>query len=84
MDYVIISGLIAGSLTTFSYLPQLLKALKTKSTRDLSVYWLAALTLGLVFWIAYGYFISSFPVIFFNVILIIITIWLLILKFKYR
>lgn len=80
----VILGVLAGSFTTFSYLPQLAKALKTKSTGDLSLYWLSAMSIGLVFWIIYGYMISSFPVIFFNLILIIITLWLLALKLKYK
>jgi MtN3 and saliva related transmembrane protein len=75
---------MAGSLTTFSYLPQLIKAIKTKSTKDLSTHWLYALTIGLFFWIAYGYLISSIPVVLFNVILAFITIWLLVLKAKYK
>ena len=81
---ITIIGLMAGSLTTFSYLPQLVKVLKTKSAKDLSVHWLYALTIGLVFWIVYGYLISSLPVMLFNVILILITIWLLVLKARYK
>ena len=81
---VTIIGLVAGSLTTFSYLPQLIRVLKTKSTKDLSKHWLYALTIGIFLWIIYGYFIASVPVVLFNAILILITIWLLILKSKYK
>lgn len=83
MEYVVILGFTAGLLTTFSYLPQVLKTLKTKSARDLSIHWLSIMTIGSVFWMIYGYFISSFPLIFFNMVLIVMTACLLVSKFKY-
>jgi uncharacterized protein with PQ loop repeat len=44
----------AAVLTSFSYGPQVRKALLRRSTADLSLNTLVALTAGLIAWIAYG------------------------------
>ena len=55
---------MAGSIiVTVSYLPQTIKTVRTKSTGDLSLGWLSALTAGLVLYTSYGISISSIPVI---------------------
>ncbi|MFZ0927190.1 MAG: SemiSWEET transporter [Syntrophobacteraceae bacterium] len=56
-------GLLAGFLTTSSAFPQLVKSYKTKSTKDLSLWFLTALLSGVALWIVYGFAISNVPVI---------------------
>jgi MtN3 and saliva related transmembrane protein len=56
-------GLLAGFLTTSSAFPQLVKSYKTKSTKDLSFWFLAAIVLGVALWIVYGFAVSDVPVI---------------------
>jgi MtN3 and saliva related transmembrane protein len=82
MDYVIL-GYIAGFLTTFSLLPQILEVLKTKSTKDLSPEWLFASLAGYALWEAYGVGIGSMPLMLYNVISITLIIVLLACKKKY-
>jgi MtN3 and saliva related transmembrane protein len=47
-------GLLAGALTTGCWLPQLLRAWRTRSTEDLSWAYLAVLGLGIALWLVYG------------------------------
>lgn len=47
-------GACAAMLTSLSYLPQVRKAWPRGSTADLSLKMLAALTTGLLLWVAYG------------------------------
>ena len=55
MQYgVYILGMLAAALTSFSYLPQLRKAIPRNSTSDLSLKMLAALSTGLCLWVVYG------------------------------
>ena len=56
-------GLAGSIIVTVSYLPQTIKTVRTKSTGDLSLGWLSALTAGLVLYTSYGISISSIPVI---------------------
>lgn len=54
-------GLLAGFLTTGSAFPQLVKSYRTKSTRDLSLWYLTVILSGVTLWIAYGFAISDVP-----------------------
>ena len=55
-------GYFAAILTTFAFLPQLIKTLKTKKADDVSLVTLIMFICGVVFWIIYGYAISSLPI----------------------
>jgi MtN3 and saliva related transmembrane protein len=55
MQYgIYILGMLAIALTSFSYLPQLKKAMQRDSTSDLSLEMLVALSAGLCLWVVYG------------------------------
>jgi MtN3 and saliva related transmembrane protein len=83
MDNTTLIGLAAGTLTTISFLPQVIKAWKTKSTKDISIGMYSALSVGLSLWIFYGFAIYSTPVIFTNVISLILALVVLLLKIKH-
>ncbi|MBC8278521.1 MAG: SemiSWEET transporter [FCB group bacterium] len=77
-------GLIAGFLTSTGFLPQFLKALKTKSTSDISAPMLLILAAGIILWLVYGLLVSAFPVIIANVLSLTFVTAILILKIKYK
>lgn len=47
-------GLVAGTCTTLSFLPQVLRTLRSRHARDLSAAWLLIFGLGTAMWLAYG------------------------------
>ncbi len=49
-----IFGIIASALTTFSLLPQLIKIIKEKEAKDISLVMLFVLMAGVSCWIYYG------------------------------
>jgi MtN3 and saliva related transmembrane protein len=53
MDTVTVLGLIAGSLTTLSFAPQVARAWRTGSTADLSLLMLVVFLAGVLLWIVY-------------------------------
>ena len=59
-------GLLAGALTTSSAFPQLIKSYRTRSTADLSLWFLIVLLSGVTLWIVYGVAVSDFPLIIAN------------------
>lgn len=77
-------GFIAGFLTSTGFLPQFLKALKTKSTSDISAPMLIILGIGVILWIVYGVMVTAFPVIIANVLSLSLITSILILKMKYK
>lgn len=84
MDWTNVLGLIAGSLTTFAFLPQLMKVLRTKSTKDISLYTLVIFCTGIFFWLIYGISLKAFPIILTNFVTLILNLMIVRLKIKYE
>lgn len=66
MDIVTALGLVAGTLTTAAFVPQVVRTWKTKSAKDLSLPMLVSFTTGVLCWLIYGIWIDSLPIIFTN------------------
>lgn len=82
MDNNLIIGLIAASLTTFAFLPQSIKAIKTKHTADLSLLMLIMLEVGIVIWIIYGLLEKDIPLLAANSVSFVLITITLILKIR--
>ncbi|WP_298924227.1 SemiSWEET transporter [uncultured Allomuricauda sp.] len=79
-----IIGLIAATLTTSSFIPQVYKAWKYKSTKDISLVMYLILFIGSVLWLYYGLMIQSVPVIMANGITSTLVAFVVILKLKHK
>ncbi|MGD9131795.1 MAG: SemiSWEET transporter [Candidatus Bathyarchaeota archaeon] len=66
MDYVEIIGLAAATMGGVSLFPQVLKVLKTKSTRDISREMFLLLTGSIFLWLVYGILLNNMPIILAN------------------
>ncbi len=84
MDSITILGLVAASLTTFSFLPQMLKTWQTKSAKDVSFVMLICFNLGIFLWLVYGIYLSALPIILANVVTLFFNLIILWLKIRYR
>jgi len=78
-----IIGLTAAVLTTFAFLPQAVKTIRTKHTKDLSLIMLIMTDTGLICWLIYGILISSIPIIAANTVSIALISAILIMKIKF-
>lgn len=78
-----IIGITAAALTTFSFVPQILKLIKVKSVKDVSVITLFQFSTGVSFWAAYGIHLKDPIIIAANFITLATLIVLLWLYFKY-
>ena len=63
MDPVTVIGLIAAACTTFAYVPQAVKTIKTKNTKSLSLIMYVIMTVGIVLWLSYGILLRDLPII---------------------
>ncbi|MBI2655323.1 hypothetical protein HYX06_02770 [Candidatus Woesearchaeota archaeon] len=79
-----IIGYLGGIFIMISFVPQVIKSYKTRSVADLSLWMIIATLIGTIFWIIYGYFIKSSPVLVMNIIFGIIVLYQLFLKIKYE
>ncbi|NJN57795.1 MAG: SemiSWEET transporter [Leptolyngbyaceae cyanobacterium SL_5_9] len=82
-DFTTVLGLVAGALTTIAYLPQLIKTWKSKSAEDLSWSMLITLCIGIVLWLIYGTYVHDLPVILANVVTLMLSSIILVLKLRY-
>lgn len=61
-------GLMAGTLTSLAAIPQVVKTLKSRHVRDISVWQPLLLSIGVALWMIYGILISDLPLILANII----------------
>jgi MtN3 and saliva related transmembrane protein len=66
-------GLGSGALTTASFLPQVVRALRTGRTADLSWLWLIMLAVGFVGWLMYGLLTANLSITVTNSVTIILS-----------
>lgn len=81
MEYI---GIIAGAITTFGFVPQVIRVYKLKSAREISLLFNLMLLLGIALWVTYGIIFSLLPVILWNVITGLLVAALLTAKIKYN
>jgi MtN3 and saliva related transmembrane protein len=79
-----ILGIAAGTLTSVSMLPQLIKVLREKNVEDLSWIMILILIFGLSLWVWYGFQKDELPIIFSNAFAILVNISLFICYFLYK
>jgi MtN3 and saliva related transmembrane protein len=61
-DPVTALGFLAGVFTTVAFVPQLVRASRSRSTKDLSLPMFLIFTTGVLLWLLYGLAIRSAPV----------------------
>ena len=78
-----IIGYIAGTLTTVAYLAQVLRTLKHRRTKAISLSMYLMLCTGIGLWLVYGIFIQSWPVIIANAVTLALSGTVLVMKIKF-
>lgn len=84
MDLITILGLVAGTLTTLAFLPQLFKIWQTKSAKDISFNTLIIFNTGIFLWLLYGLYLNALPIILANLFTLIFNMIIVWLKIKYK
>ena len=80
---VTIIGIMATVFAVSSSIPQIIKALKTRKTDDVSIWLVVVLIIGLSLWVIYGIGINDLLISIANSIAVAINTFLLSLKIKY-
>jgi MtN3 and saliva related transmembrane protein len=79
-----IVGFIAAALTSFGFLPQVIKIKQTKSVDDISLLALVQFSIGVSLWIIYGVHLKNAVIISANVVTMAIIITAIVLYFRYK
>jgi len=70
--------------TTISFLPQAIRVIKTKQTKDLSLTMYMAFTVGIFLWLVYGIMLDNLPIVIANSITLVFACTILVMKLKYK
>ena len=83
-ELVELVGGIAAVLTTISFLPQVLKAWRSRSARDVSLLMLLLFLAGVLLWLCYGLALGSLPLILANAVTAVLILAILAAKLRFR
>ncbi len=76
-------AIIATMLVVISYLPQIIKAFRTKSLEDVSWGFLIIIFLGVICWVIYGILKDDMTFMISNILLAILQLVLIVMKIRY-
>lgn len=76
-------GYAAATLTTFSFVPQATQIIRTRDARSISLPMYLVFTIGVAFWLGYGWVLGSWPMIAANTVTFILAATILGLKLRY-
>ena len=77
MTLIEITGYVAASLTTLSFLPQAIASVRTGRTDGLSLPMYALFSAGVALWLLYGLFVGSWPVVIANAVTLVFALVIL-------
>ena len=76
-------GWLATTLTTIAFVPQVWRAWKTRSARDLSLPMYLIFTAGVTLWFVYGLLLGAVPIIVCNASTLLLAGTVLAMKLKF-
>jgi MtN3 and saliva related transmembrane protein len=82
-DHITLIGFAAGTLTTLSFVPQVLHTWKTKRCDDLSYGMLLAFGGGVALWLVYGVLLHALPITAANCVTLGLIAAIVIMKLRY-
>jgi MtN3 and saliva related transmembrane protein len=84
MDAIEILGMVAGTISSITFLPQVIKTWQSKSAKDISLWMFLLVTLSVIMWLAYGIIIKSIPIIYTNSMVLLMSLIMLYFKFRFN
>ncbi len=77
-------GMTAGSISSITFLPQVIKTWQTKSASDISLLMFTFATISVIMWLAYGIILGNVPIIFTNAMVLVFSLIMLYFKYRFR
>ena len=84
MQLIQILGLAAGTITSITFVPQVIKIWQTRSAKDLSIAMLMLLLLGVAMWLAYGIIVGDIAIIYTNSMVMAMGLLMVYFKFRFK
>ena len=80
MDAVTLLGTVAGIASTSSFVPQVVKVVRTRDTASISAAMYAVTVTAFALWVTYGVLIGAWPVIVSNAVSLMLSGFILVMK----
>jgi len=84
MPWIEYVGLFGAFLSSITFIPQVVKAWKSKSVKDLSIWMLLIVFTSVIVWLVYGFHLNLVPVILANAVILLLSLILLFFKIKFK
>jgi MtN3 and saliva related transmembrane protein len=76
-------GFAAALLTTFAFVPQVVRIVRTRSAHDISWWMFGVFSLGVALWLGDGIMTGALPVILANGVTLALALSILVLKWRF-
>ncbi len=83
MSFGEILGLVAGAITTGSFVPQVVRVYRIRSAREISLFFTILFLVGDLTWMAYGIYLKELPIILWNICGASLAGALMVAKYRY-
>ncbi|MHA4988174.1 SemiSWEET transporter [Cetobacterium somerae] len=77
-----IIGIIAATLTTIAFFPQVIQVIKSKDTKSISLTMYILFVTGVLLWVLYGFYLNDLPIIIANSIVAVASTIILCYKIR--
>ncbi len=77
-------GYLAGMCLAISFIPQAIQTYKSKAVEGISLLTYSLLNLGMICWVAYGFYLGSIQMIFFNLLTLCFSLPILLMIIRYQ
>jgi len=84
MDSWLLLGLVAGLFTTVGFVPQMIRAMRTRKMDDVSILMPIVLSIGMILWLVYGLVLQDLAIVLWNAIATSLNLGIIGLKLRYR
>lgn len=84
MTAIDLLGLVAATLSTGSFVPQVVRLWRTRNAEGISLLTFAALAGGVSLWLAYGIMLGALPIIVANAITLVLVLAVVVLTVRFR
>jgi len=74
---------VAAFLTTAAFVPQLVRVIRLRTARDISLPTFLMFSLGVFLWLVYGILTGSKPIIASNSVTLVLSVSILVLKLRF-
>ena len=76
-------GVTGATLTTVCWVPQVVRIIRNRDTRAISIVGSAAFTVGIIFWLIYGVVLADWPLIASNTVTLVLMLIIVAFKIRY-